>query len=168
MLPYEHLDNPSPTLKPNGNTVNVRPRVESERNIATNSKENIRDVQNDAIGRNPTPITSTPVDLVSSKRPSSDSSSPNWVNDAFHTLGRTLPPINNHEKSTSVWRRPIQRPKDRIREHNTEELPAGANGRILAVELNHEYTPKPKYVPIPLYCATLPNSNYCAYSKSKK
>ncbi|RKP15558.1 hypothetical protein ROZALSC1DRAFT_26348, partial [Rozella allomycis CSF55] len=75
MLPYEHLDNPSPTLKPNGNTVNVRPRVESEQNIGTNSKGNIRDVQNDAIVRNPTPLTSSPGDLVSSKSPLSSESS---------------------------------------------------------------------------------------------
>ncbi|RKP15524.1 hypothetical protein ROZALSC1DRAFT_26405, partial [Rozella allomycis CSF55] len=65
------------SIKLNENALNDQPRVELERNIGTNSKGNILVVNNDAIVRNPTPITSTPVDLVSSKGPSSDSSSPN-------------------------------------------------------------------------------------------
>ncbi|RKP15547.1 hypothetical protein ROZALSC1DRAFT_26363, partial [Rozella allomycis CSF55] len=83
MLPYEHLDNPIPTLKPNGND---RASIEREKNIDNNSKGNILDVTNDAIVRNPTPITSSPVDLVSSKSPlSSESSNPNSMSGSMNS-----------------------------------------------------------------------------------
>ncbi|RKP17600.1 hypothetical protein ROZALSC1DRAFT_24044, partial [Rozella allomycis CSF55] len=73
------------SMKLNANALIDQPRVKSERNIGTNSKGNILDVQNDAIVRNPTPITSSPVDLVSSKGPSSDSSSPNRMSGSMNS-----------------------------------------------------------------------------------
>ncbi|RKP15577.1 hypothetical protein ROZALSC1DRAFT_26324, partial [Rozella allomycis CSF55] len=149
MLAYDHPDNPRPTIKPDGNILNVRTRIEPKRKIDTNSRENIDRIQRDKaiIRKQKLPRVDhipykSPLFIKSNSDRSSDGESVNtdefFINDAYHTIGRILPP-NNYEKSTSVWKRP----KDRIREHNTEELPAGANGRILVAELNHEYTPKP-------------------------